>query len=179
MKKSISVLMFLGLAASLTGASTAHASDAVVLAAGYGDRTSSLRAGHVRPWNKQWFTEGNWHLTGYWESNVGLIKSDAKGGKTLLNVGFTPVFRFRPNASGGAQPYWEAAVGAQLYSGTTVNDERSLGNSLLLAEHLGFGFTFGDKTRYDVGYRLQHASNAGLQRSSGLTQHQVRLTYLY
>lgn len=175
MKKSIFILLL-----PLLGANLASAFDAITVEAGYGDRVGAVKAGLTKQWNKQWFTEGNWHLTGYWEANAGILKSDAPGGKTLVNVGVAPVFRLRPNASGGAQPYWEAAVGAQLYSSATLNNDRAIGSPLLLSELVGFGFTFGEKTRYDVGYRLQHASNAGLREpDNGLTLHQIRLTYLY
>jgi hypothetical protein len=95
-------------------------------------------------------------------------------------VGFAPVFRLRPNASGASQPYWEAGIGPHLLSETRIDDQRDLGTNLLMAELIGFGVTFGEKTRYDLAYRLQHLSNWGYKDpDDGVTLHQVRLTYLY
>jgi hypothetical protein len=159
---------------------TVQAADAYALSAGHGDDTSLLRASMIWHWNQRWFQEGDWHLTGYWEANAGLLSGHNSGGKNVLEAGFAPIFRFRPNASGATQPYWEAGIGPHLVSTTHLDDARDLGSSLLMAEQLGFGVTFGDKTRYDVGYRLQHLSNWGLKEpDDGLTLHQVRLTYLY
>ena len=158
----------------------AQAIDSFVVEAGGGDRVQMARFGTTWQWNKQWFTEGHWHLTGYWEADAGYWHASGPGGKDLIEAGFTPVFRLRPNAIGGTQPYWEAGVGVRILSSTQVDDDRDLGSALQFAEHLGFGFTFGGKSRYDLGYRLQHISNAGLQEpNNGMTLQQVRLSYLY
>jgi hypothetical protein len=158
----------------------AQAVDAYSLSAGYGDRVSQLKTSMIWHWDKRWFTEGDWHLTGYWEANASLMLAHASGGNTFFEAGITPVFRLRPNASGSTQPYWEAGIGPHLVSNSEVDPDRDLGSPLLMAELLGFGVTFGDKTRYDVGYRLQHLSNWGFKDpDNGLTLHEVRLTYLY
>ena len=171
--------LVLALLLSLCGL-TVHAADAYVLSAGHGDGTTLVRASLVWPWEKRWFSDGDWHLTGYWEANAGLWKSQNPGGKVVAEAGIAPVLRLRPNASGATQPYWEAGIGPHLLSRTHVDDRRDLGSALLLAEHLGFGVTFGEKTRYDVGYRLQYLSNAGVNAANdGITLHELRLTYLY
>ena len=47
-------------------------------------------------------------------------------------------------------------------------------------DHIGFGWTFGDKNRYEIGYRLQHLSNAGLSDpNDGINFHQIRFGYNY
>jgi len=159
---------------------SAQAADAYALSAGHGDETSALQASMVWQWDKRWFEAGDWHLSGYWEASAAIWKGHDAGGKVLAEVGFAPVFRLRPNASGATQPYWEAGIGPHLLSRTHIDDQRQFGTNLQMAEHVGFGVTFGEKTRYDVAYRLQHLSNGGIKDpNDGITLHQVRLTYLY
>jgi len=154
--------------------------DAYVLSGGHGDETSMLSSSAVWQWDQRWFEEGDWHVTGYWEVNASLLHGHDAGGRTLVDVGIAPVLRLRPNASGATQPYWEAGIGPHLLSSTHLDDQRKFSHPLQWAEHVGFGVTFGEKTRYDVGYRLQHLSNGGIkQPNDGITLHQVRLTYLY
>jgi len=170
----------LAAAVLIAAASGAQAVDSFTLEVGGGKDVLHARAGATWQWNVRWLPLGHWHLTGYWEANAGAWEVDGPGGRRVYEAGFTPVFRLRPNAIGGTQPYWEAALGLRLVSRTRLNDRIDLGDNLLLSEHLGFGVTFGEKTRYDLGYRLQHTSNAGLRDGGdGVTLHQLRLSYLY
>jgi hypothetical protein len=176
MKISALALLFAGLAA----VAPAMAVDGYVVEAGANGDLQSVRLGMIRQWHEQWFTEGRWHLTGYWEGSLAYLRSDRPQGKQLADAGVAPVFRFRPNASGGAQPYWDVAVSLHALSKTRVDDRHNLGSNLQLGPLVGVGFTFGEKSQYDLGYRFQHLSNAGLSDpNDALDLHQVRLTYLY
>lgn len=166
--------------AGLVAAAPAAAVDGYLVEAGAANHIQTLRIGMIRQWNAQWFTVGHWHLTGYWEGSVGAVNSDGTGGRTVAGLGVAPVFRFRPNASGGTQPYWDVALGLHLLSDPRIDDRHDLGSALQLAPQLGLGVTFGDKSRYDLGYRFLQLTNAGLKEpDDGLALHQVRLTYLY
>lgn len=156
-----------------------QAADGLVVESGGSPDASSLRVGAIRQWNQRWFTEGHWHLTGYWEAAIGAWQADDHGG-AVLNASLTPVFRFRPNASGGTQPYWDAGIGVMLLSKTRVGPDVRLGSAFQFNDVVGFGVTFGDKSQYDLGYRFQHVSNADIARhNDGIDFHQIRLTYLY
>jgi lipid A 3-O-deacylase len=158
----------------------AMALDGYVAEIGGGEGINSARIGMIRQWDKQWLTEGHWHLTGYWEGSVAVLRDDSSKGKTFGDIAFTPVFRFRPNASGGPQPYWDMAVGLHLLSRTGVNDKNDLGSALQFGPLVGVGLTFGEKSQYDFGYRFQHLSNGDIKEpNDGLNLHLVRLTYLY
>jgi hypothetical protein len=44
--------------------------------------------------------------------------------------------------------------------------------------HIGLGCRFGGKRSYEVGYRFQHMSNAGIKRpNAGMNFHQLRVQY--
>jgi lipid A 3-O-deacylase len=143
-----------------------------------GNEARALRIGMIQQWPTKWLEEGRWHVTGYWEGSLGKVESTRPGGKTATSLGLTPVFRFRPHASGGTQPYWDVAVGLHLLSRARLDARRNLGSGLQVAPLVGVGVTFGEKSQYDLGYRFQ-----GLARFSSeddnLDLHQVRLTYLY
>ncbi|MFA5082991.1 MAG: acyloxyacyl hydrolase [Hydrogenophilaceae bacterium] len=176
MKHSAFAFLFAGLAAT----APAMAVDGYIVEIGGADRVQSLRIGMIRQWADQWFDEGNWHLTGYWEATLAYLNSNRPEGKSAADAGVSPVFRFRPNAMGGAQPYWDVALGLHLLSRTHLDDQHNLGSALQLAPLIGVGVTFGEKSQYDLGYRFQHLTNFGLQETDdGLSLHQVRLTYLY
>jgi hypothetical protein len=176
MKNSAIALIFVG----LTAAASAMAVDGYLVEAGGNGDIQSLRVGMIRQWAGQWFAEGRWHLTGYWEGSAAVVNSNRAGGKTVADLGFTPVFRFRPNAMGGSQPYWDVALGLHLLSDSKIDSRHDLGSAVQLAPLVGVGVTFGEKSQYDLGYRYQQLGNLGIKDpDDGLRLHQVRLTYLY
>jgi hypothetical protein len=176
MKQSVIVFLFTALAA----AAPAIALDGYIAELGTGDEIQSVRVGMIRQWDKQWLSDGHWHLTGYWEATMAYLNSDRPQGKGAADIGLAPVLRFRPNATGGSQPYWDIALGLHLLSRTKLDAKHNLGTALQLAPLVGVGVTFGEKSQYDLGYRFQHLTNGGIKDpDDGLELHQVRLTYLY
>jgi hypothetical protein len=164
----------------------AHAVDGASFAYGKSDSTNAdvqlYRIGLQWDWKKKWFDTGSWHLGGYWEVDAGYWNNDSVG-KThdsLADIGFTPVFRFQPNNAAGFSPYVEAAIGIRFVSATSVSSQRAFGSSFQFGDHLGVGFRFGDKGQYDLGYRYQHMSKAGLKDPNpGINFHQLRLQYWF
>lgn len=176
MKPSLYACLFAGLVAS----APAMAINGYFVDAGGNEDLQSVGLGMIRQWTAQWFTEGSWHLTGYWEGTLDYVHSSDSGGNSLADLGVSPVFRFRPNASGGAQPYWDFGIGLHLVSRVHLDDHHNLGTNLQFGPLVGFGFTFGDKSEFDLGYRFQHISNADLSpHNDGFDVHLIRLTYLY
>ncbi len=152
----------------------------------YGDSDSSnssvklYRVGAQWDWNKKLIEAGNWHLGGYWEATLGYWdnRSAARTGNSIADIGFTPVFRFQPNTQSGLSPYAELGIGLHFLSRTSVSTQRQFGSSFQFGDHIGAGVRFGDRGRYDLGYRYQHLSNAGLkQPNQGINFHQLRLQY--
>jgi lipid A 3-O-deacylase len=140
------------------------------------------RVGLQWDWKKQWLNTGNWSLGGYWYLGLGYwdfrTVAALRTNDNITDIGFTPVFRFQQNNPRGLSPYVEAGVGIHFLSATSVSTQRSFGSSFQFGDHIGAGLRLGDKGQFDVGYRYQHLSNAGIkQPNQGINFHQVRLQY--
>jgi lipid A 3-O-deacylase len=176
----------LAAAGAVAASLNAFAVDGMSLEYGKSDSTNAdvrlYRVGLQWDWNKKWFDTGSWHLGGYWDASLGYWDNDSPGktNSSLADIGFTPVFRFQSNNRTGLSPYVEAAVGIHFLSKTSVSTQRSFGSSFQFGDHLGLGLRFGDKGQYDVGYRYQHLSNAGLKDpNQGINYNQVRFQYYF
>ena len=131
-------------------------------------------------WKKKLIEMGGWHLGGYWETTFGYWdnNSSAKTHDGIFDFGFTPVFRLQPNNLNGFSAYAELGVGIHLLSHTSVSTRRGFGSAFQFGDHLGAGVRFGEKGQYDLGYRFQHLSNAGIKDpNQGINFHQLRLAY--
>jgi hypothetical protein len=169
-------LLLSGLAAS----APCSAIDGYFVDAGGNNRLQIVKAGMIRQWQQQWLDRDHWHLTGYWEAALAYLHSDGSGGKGLADASLIPVFRFRPDASGGIQPYLDGGVGAHLLSDSKIDKEHDFGGPLQLGALIGLGVTFGEKSQYDFGYRFQYVTNTGLSKpTSSFNLHEFRLTFLY
>lgn len=170
----------------LSASTAVVAIDGYSLSVGQGSSdTDVLRVEGQWKWKKMWFTEGNWHLAGFW--NLGLGYWDGSRGRSghdsLTEVSITPVFRIEPDhpsGSLGIMPYAEAGIaGPRLLSHTSI-DGHELSTAFQLGSHLGIGARIGSKQNYDLGYRFQHISNAGIKHpNDGMNFHLLYLGYYY
>jgi hypothetical protein len=164
------------LAALATG--PAAAVDGISLMGGAGEDGHMGQIGLVWDWNAKWFQTGDWALGGYWEADASYWRGSGNNENSFGGVGITPVFRWQDNRTGGIAPYIEAAVGIHFFSGVVLSDEKKMGSSFEFGDHVGAGFRFGDKNQYDLGYRFQHYSNAGItENNGGVNWHILRLRY--
>lgn len=156
----------------------AHALTGSALELGTGDNGTEMARVTLRwNWDKLWRVGQNWNATGFWEVGLGYWNGAGAGARKLWDLGVTPVFRLSPNDSSF---YLEGAIGVHFLSETRINDRRAFGSSFSFGDHVGFGRTFGDKNRYDLGYRFQHVSNADLAKpNDGINFHQVRFGISY
>jgi opacity protein-like surface antigen len=166
--------------AALLASGPAAAIDSMSIELGHGEDVDMGRVGIQWDWDKKWFADSAWHLTGYWDLQVGYWNGDK--GRNSLNdeiwdLGFTPVFRLEPSNPGSVAPYVEAGIGAHLLSETKINDKQ-FSTAFQFGDHIGAGLRFGDRHAYELGYRFQHLSNASIKRpNDGINFHQVRLMY--
>jgi len=164
-------------------ATNAAASDGILNPAveiGSGDSTDMMRVAVSWDWDKRWFDEGDWVIAGFWEASLGEWKGKSAAGnnQSIVDVGVTPVFRLQQKTLSGFAPYAEAAIGFHLISPTFINANRKFGSAFQFGDHLGFGFRFGERYQYDLGYRYQHLSNGSIkQPNQGINFNQIRFTY--
>ncbi|HUW29793.1 MAG TPA: acyloxyacyl hydrolase [Sulfuriferula sp.] len=162
----------------LCAALPAHAVDSVSLELGTGDNTDMGRVGLQWDWNKKLPVGAAWMLSGYWDASLGYWQGDSSvsGARDIYDIGFTPVFRLSQNKPTGW--YAEAAVGVHLLSRTQINDRRRFGTAFQFGDHIGMGYKFGERGEYDLGYRLQHLSNADIKKpNDGINFNQIRFSY--
>ncbi|MBI3223287.1 MAG: acyloxyacyl hydrolase [Nitrosomonadales bacterium] len=171
-----------GVVAGLLLSANVWAVDGVSFELGNGDYTDTARAGAIWNWDKQWFSEGDWQLTGFWEASVGMWRGRSSIGdnQTVKDLGFTPVFRFQQKHPSGVAPYLEAAIGFHLISPTFIYANRRFGSAFQFGDHIGFGARFGEHQQFDLGYRFQHLSNGGIKKpNQGININQVHFAYRF
>ncbi len=178
--------LFKALVAAVTFAASSAAYAVDGMSFEYGDSNSSntdvklYRVGVQWKWSQKWLNIGNWHLGGYWDASLGFWDNNTAGAthSSIFDIGVTPVFRFQQNSPSGISPYVEAGIGFHFLSHTSVSRQRQFGSSFQFGDHVGFGLRFGGRGEYDLGYRYQHLSNAGIkQPNNGINFHQLRLQY--
>lgn len=158
----------------------AAAIDGFVLEAGNGDQTNTARVGVIQNFEKQWFTDGNWQVAGFWEAAIGQWRGRSAIGnnQTVTDLGLTPVFRFEQKNPGAMAPYLEGAIGFHLISPAFIYDNRRFGSSFQFGDHVGAGVRFGDHKQFDIGYRYQHLSNGGIKKpNQGINLSQIHFVY--
>ena len=171
-KMNKKVVALLG-AALLFSAMESRAVDSVSVEAGRGTSSVDLwRLGAQWKWQKHWFTEGDWHLGGYWDAQVG--RWNGAGHPTDLSL--TPTFRLERKSGYG--PYVEGAIGFHYISDKNIAAGKQFSTNFQFGDHVGAGVRFGDKGQYDLGLRLQHLSNAGIKHPNpGINFGIIRFQY--
>jgi hypothetical protein len=162
----------------------ARAVDGMSIELGTSDSSNTsvdlVRVGVQWDWSKRWALGSNWHVGGYWDLSLGYWDNDSRNRSTssIVDFGVTPVFRLQQTTPGAVAPYLEAAVGFHYLSKSSVGSERRFGSRFQFGDHIGLGLRFGPRHAYDIGYRYQHLSNAGIkQPNQGINFHQLRLQY--
>ncbi len=128
-------------------------------------------------WGVQWFKTGNWSLTGYWEIGVNAWDADPgrTGEETLVDGHVTPVFRWQRDVSTPLPVFLEFGVGAHGHSESAIED-KDFDIPFAFGSHLGVGARFGQNSEYELMYRYQHQSNAGIgDDNPGINFHLVSL----
>lgn len=166
--------------AALLFTANAFAVDGIFLAVGNGQTTNMARVGATWNFDKTWFNEGNWLVTGYWEADIGSWRGNSAIGnnQTITEIGLTPVFRFQQKSPTGFAPYLEGAIGVHFISPTFIYANRKFGSSFQFGDHVGVGVRFGDKQQFDLAYRFQHLSNGSYRApNQGINFNQLHFSY--
>ncbi len=87
------------------------------------------------------------------------------------------MFRFIKSA-GEIRPYIEAGGGLRLLTHPTISNNFSVSTAFQFAPTAGVGVQFGQRQQYQVGYRFEHVSNAGIKEPNpGINFHQFYVQY--
>lgn len=175
MKKNLQfVLLGMGLLVSMP----CGAVDSMAVEGGGGDGADMARVAVQWNWNKRWLQGSDWHVGGYWDLGLGYWwwRDGALGeNEGIAEIGFTPVFRVQQNNLRGF--FGEAAIGVHFLSENTLGDKR-FGTGFQFGDHLGIGYRFGDRGRYELSLRFQHLSNGRIEKTNdGINFGQARFRY--
>ena len=150
----------------------AKAVDGFSVEAGSGNGVDLWRVGAQWKWQSKWFQGSEWHVGGYWDAQIG----QWDGASNITDLSLTPTFRLQRNS--GLGPYAEAAIGFHYLSGKNITGAKQFSTNFQFGDHIGAGYRFGDKGRYDLGVRLQHVSNGGIKKPNpGINFALVRFQY--
>ena len=135
-----------------------------------GDESSTVVGASVKwNWDKQWFSNGDWYVGGYWELGAGHWDGDSgeHRNSSITHAGITPVFRLarHKRLANGAMPFIEGAIGFHLMSDDKIGD-KDLGGAFTFKDHLSAGVQFGTNLEHELSLRAQHFSNADLHNSN-------------
>lgn len=150
---------------ALALSSPAAAVDGWTLAAGGNpDDETLVRAGVWWDTPRQWPLGDTDTLRLQWEANLAYWHADDAGNTNnsgLYDLGVTPVLRLLMPGSDRRRGYLEGGVGAHLISETGIHDQ-ALSTTFQFGSLIGAGYLL-DGGRYELGLRLQHLSNAGIE----------------
>jgi hypothetical protein len=168
---------------SLASASV-HALDGVALELGTADSDEDVNRYGIAfkwDWSAQWFAVGEWYLGGYWEAGATYWDGDKgrTGNDSLGDFSVTPVFRLQRKEGWTLAPFLELAVGAHVHTDDSIGD-KDFDIVFAFGSHVGAGFRFGGHQQYELLYRFQHLSNAGIgDDNPGINFHVLHLGYRF
>jgi lipid A 3-O-deacylase len=159
----------------------ARAFDAITIDTGYGlDDTRLLRLNFSVGDNRRHPADNGWHWSRSWEGNISYwyLYKNKKGVDSLLELGLTPNFRLeRDRAWDWGRPYLEAGLGVHLLSKVHIGT-RDLSSALQFGTHAGLGIRFGSSEQFELAWRIEHLSNAGLKEPNpGINFTMTRFSY--
>ncbi|MDP9582070.1 UNVERIFIED_ORG: hypothetical protein J2791_001352 [Burkholderia contaminans] len=169
------------LAASLLGGSGAAFADrwGIQAGGGFSDRHGIDKADLAVVWDPgwNWWEIGGWHFTFVMEGHAGYWHTGGNVHANIGEFGATPMFRFIKSA-GQVRPFIEAGAGIRFLTHPTISNDLSLSTSFQFADVVGVGAQFGERQQYQLGYRFQHVSNAGIKEPNpGINFHQFYVQY--
>ena len=144
-----------------------------------GVKIQMVRAGVTSDWKTAWFESNGTHLSGYWDASFGAWRGDSYKNvpgqhQTLVDIGFTPVFRFENTNKLGF--YAEAGIGVHMLSKLYNNDDDRLSTHFQFGDHAGIGYVFNNK--WEVAAKIQHFSNGGYKKpNSGVNYGVIKVAY--
>ena len=167
----------------------ASAETKISLAAGSAsDDATAWRLGVRRPWQRQWFTGGSAHLTGYWEASLAHFNNASVTPETgvdatarLYNLALAPVWRLQFTLNDGnalVQPFLDLGVGISFVSNRSFRSNgsrnRELGSFFQFEDRGAVGARIGN---WEVAYQRMHYSNLNFASdNAGIDAHLLQIS---
>ena len=129
----------------------------------------------------RWFDSGDWYLGTYFEADAHYWDGEegTTGTDSLASIGLVGVLRFQRNPAAGIAPFVEFGTGPHLQTESEISN-KDFDIAFAFGSHVGGGVRFGANGRYELMYRYQHLSNAGIgDDNPGINFHLVRLGYWF
>lgn len=143
----------------------------------HSDHVQKIDLGAVWDPGLNWWYIGGWNFTTVVEGHAVYWNTNGNVHHTIGEFGVTPILRFEKSA-GTIRPFVEAGVGLRLLTSPRVSESYTLSSGFQFADMVGVGVKFGGRMQYQVGYRFQHLSNAGIKRPNpGIDFHSVYVQY--
>lgn len=132
---------------------------------GSGDKVRMGRLAVQKNWDSRWLASNGRHLGGYWDLSAAYWRGTAYRNvpgqhQNLAVIGITPVLRYQRDDKLGW--YVEGGIGANLFSELYDNSDNQLSTAFQFGDHLGIGYV--TPTKWDLGLKIQHYSNASIKR---------------
>lgn len=141
-------------------------------------------------WNPEWLSNSTWQANGYIAASASFLDGYADPNKNLVShlpsedkvqvYALAPVFRFYNQIQSSTRAFLDLGIGGSWFSAYRLEREgttrQRLGGHGQFEIRAGFGVEFS--RQLELGYRIIHYSNAGLNGTNmGLNVHMVTLGY--
>jgi hypothetical protein len=130
------------------------------------ENTKIYRYGIGMKWKEETIGKSSWCMHVSMEAAIGQWNTYTAGNENfkLMEYMFTPVIRVQERFPSSISFFVEAAVGLHLLSNAFLRGPRKFGSAFQFGDHAGIGIRFGKDQRYELSYRIQHLSNAGITK---------------
>jgi lipid A 3-O-deacylase len=144
------------------------------------ENTRIYRSGISMKWKEEVIGKSPWCMHFSMEAAIGQWNTFTTGNENfkLIEYMFTPVVRVQERFPSSISFFIEAAVGLHLLSNAFVRGPRKFGSAFQFGDHAGIGIRFGKDQKYELSYRIQHLSNAGISKpNEGMNFSEIYFAY--
>jgi lipid A 3-O-deacylase len=130
------------------------------------ENTKIYRSGISMKWKEQNLGKSSWYINVNIEAAIGQWNTFTVTDENfkLTEYVLTPVVRLQQRIPSSISFFVEAAIGLHLLSNDFLKGPRKFGSAFQFGNHAGIGILFGKDHKYELSYRIQHLSNAGISK---------------
>src|SRR5437870_8523840 len=144
------------------------------------ENTKVYRSGISMKWTEGQIGKSTWSMNISIEAAIGQWNTFTVTDENfkLTEYALTPVLRLQQRFPARISFFIEAAIGLHLLSNDFLKGPRKFGSAFQFGDHAGIGILFGKDHRYELSYRIQHLSNAGITKpNEGMNFSEIYFAY--